>query len=211
MMRYEPAPDHDHPPPLSPPASIQARNAEYNLDLIGRVTHLDERSIVASFPVEVPEGTVLFTNIELRSINTVVRGLIRIRSQSEGVDFGGYFTLADFVDLNEDEKRKIKRQLSGEAGLRHGGPGDDAQGDDTLVAPGSTLPSKVRRPLRLPSLRLPNISIPSIIWFVLGIVFYSAVALAIVAVFPRGRAWELVWFAKLWHSIGPWFRHVFKM
>jgi hypothetical protein len=210
-VRYEPAPEPEIPPPLSPPASIQARNTEYNLDLIGRVTHLDEKCMVASFPVEIPEGTVLFTNVDLRSINAMVRGLVRIRSQAEGVDIGGYSTIAEFVDLNEDEKRKIRRQLSGEAGTLRGQAGADAvESTEVRIAPASTLETKPRRRFRWPVLRLPTITIASVIWVLLGIVFYSIVALAIVAIFPQGRAWELMWFGKLWHSVGPAFRSLFK-
>ena len=70
------------PVALSLPVSITARNADLKLDIIGRATHLDEKGLVATLQVEVPEGTVLFTTIDMRSINSTVRGLIKVKSQA---------------------------------------------------------------------------------------------------------------------------------
>jgi len=220
-MRFGSPPPSEFPPPLSPPAFIEARNTEYNLDLIGRVTHLDEHGLIASFPVEVPEGTVLFTSIDLRSVNSTVRALIRVKSQAEGVELGGYATVAEFVDLNEDERRKIARQLSGEAGLLRGqGMGTDAASPVEVAVspvaprPGAALVSpRAGELLDVPAQLHPSLArlnIASLIWMVLGFIFYTCVALSLVAIFPQGRAWELMWFAKVWHAIGPWFRPIIK-
>jgi len=221
-MRFGSPPPSELPPPLSPPAFIEARNTEYNLDVIGRVTHLDEHGLIASFPVEIPAGTVLFTSVDLRSINSTVRALIRVKSQAEGVELGGYATVAEFVDLNEDERRKISRQLSGEAGLLRGqGIGADAAPLAGEVASpaaprtGVASPSSPRAGAPLEqSAQLPpalaKLNIAAFIWTVLGVIFYACVALALVAIFPQGRAWELMWFAKIWQAIGPWFRPIIK-
>ena len=103
------------PVALSLPVSITARNADLKLDIIGRATHLDEKGLVATLQVEVPEGTVLFTTIDMRSINSTVRGLIKVKSQAAIGEHGGYRTIADFVDLNDDGKRKIAKMLGGPA------------------------------------------------------------------------------------------------
>ena len=70
------------PVALSLPVGITARNADLKLDINGKATHLDEKGLVATFPVEVPEGTVLFTTIDMRSINSTARGLIKVKSQT---------------------------------------------------------------------------------------------------------------------------------
>lgn len=201
----------DLPTPLAVPATLQARNTEYNLDLTGRVTHLDEKGLMTTFPVEVPEGTVLFSIIDLKAINATVRGLIRVRAQSEAGELGGYRTLADFVDLNNDERRKISRLLGGAAETlaplgAHGGldeTGAPIQGA-TPVAPASTRPQRRGAPLR--------ITFESFVWAVLGLIFYTIVLLGVVAIFPQGRAWELGMFHRLVHELNhlwPGFGHLF--
>ena len=103
------------PVALSLPVSVTARNADLKLDINGKATHLDEKGLVVTFQTEVPEGTVLFTTIDMRSINSTARGLIRVKSQTPIGEHGGYRTIADFVDLNEDGKRKIAKMLGGTA------------------------------------------------------------------------------------------------
>jgi hypothetical protein len=202
----------DFPTQLPVAAQLQARNTEYNLDLTGRVTHLDEKGLVTTFPVEIPAGTVLFSIIDLRTINATVRGLIRVRSQDEASDLGGYRTLADFVDLNNEERRKISRLLGGaaesmmpsnlqsdETSASHAGP--------TPVSPGST------RPRRPPGV-WPKVTFESLIWAVLGLIFYSIVLLGLIALFPQGRAWELDLFHKLMrevYHVWPGLRHLFGL
>lgn len=190
------------PPALSSPAAIQARNNEYNLDLTGRVTHLDEKALIASLPVEIPIGTVLFTNIELRPINAAVRGLIRVRSQSDTADLAGFKTVADFVDLNDGERLKIERMLKtpDDPDSHARGAGTDETGAPRLGRLGQGADRNASKAPRARAPR-PQITLESVIWILLGIIFYSTVALGIVAIFPQGRAFELLWFNKLVHLL----------
>lgn len=205
----------DFPAPLAVPAQIQARNAEYNLDLTGRVTHLDEKGLVTSFPVEIPEGTVLFSIIDLKASNATVRGLIRVRSQEEASELGGYRTLADFVDLNDDERRKISRLLGGAAesmaSLTRGGIDESGALSQGVPMPASTRPSRPARIWLFPKI---EITIGSFIWGVLGLIFYTIVGLGVVAIFPQGRAWELTVYHKLMHDLHhqwPGLGHLFGL
>jgi hypothetical protein len=200
----------DLPPALGIAAQLQARNTEYNLDLTGRVTHLNEKGLITVFPVEIPTGTVLFSIIDLRQINATVRGLIRVESQTESNEVGGFRTLAEFVDLNNDERRKIVRVLG------RGSDETDPQArgsmfDDTgAQSQGYQVPAmrpagKQRAPVK--------INVESVIWILLAIIFYSMVLLGIVAIFPQGRAAELVWLAKIAHAIDhvwPGFSRLFS-
>jgi hypothetical protein len=206
--------ENELPPELPVAGQLQARNNEYNLDLTGRVTNLDEEALLTTFPVEIPEGTVLYSIIDLRVMNATVRGLIRVRWQSEADELGQYRTLADFVDLNPDERRKILRALG--KPLDGGAPIGDATGDggaqgqSSGYIPMSTVPSRQPRAKR--SNWLPKVSISGLIWTLLGLIFYSLVVLAVVAIFPQGRAWELSIWHRLWHEIirtWPGLSHLF--
>jgi hypothetical protein len=203
------------PPVLGMAAQLQARNTEYNLDLTGRVTHLNEKGLITSFPVEIPAGTVLFSIIDLRQINATVRGLIRVESQSEESDLGGFRTVADFVDLNDDERRKIARLLGRGpdelAAMQRGATFDDTGAQSQgYVASGAPAPRQARGPGQSATVR---VTVESVIWIVLGVIFYSMVLLGIVAIFPQGRAVELIWLAKILHAIDrmwPGFSHLFS-
>lgn len=203
------------PPALGTAALLQARNTEYNLDLTGRVTNLNEKGLITTFPVEIPAGTVLFSIIDLRIINAAVRGLIRVKSQSESSELGGFRTVAEFVDLNDDERRKILRLLGRGAEddqqLPRGGAFDDTGAQSQgYVAPGSRQGrgsdrGKQRAPVR--------ITVESVIWILLAVIFYSMVLLGVIAIFPQGRAAELVLFTKVAHAIDhmwPGFSHLFS-
>ncbi|HME81190.1 MAG TPA: hypothetical protein VKF82_03825 [Candidatus Eremiobacteraceae bacterium] len=190
------------PTPLPVAAQMQARNTEYNLDLTGRVTHLDEKGLLTTFPVEIPAGTVLFSIIDLRTINATVRGLISVRLQTED-ELGGFHTLADFVDLNPDERRKITR-------LHGGGPegqgsinrGDEGGGQSRVQnIPMSTIAPKTPRTWRLNLSWLPKVTFTGLIWWLLGLIFYSIVLAGVVAIFPQGRAWELGVYHRLLHEV----------
>jgi len=190
------------PPQLPVAAQIQARNTEYNLDLSGRVTNMDEEALLTTFPVEIPEGTVLFSIIDLRVMNATVRGLIRVRWQSDADELGQYRTMADFVDLNPDERRKILRALGRPV---DGAPATDeeaAHAQSTTYMPMSTVQARAPRARRAPW--LPKVSISGLIWGVLGLIFYSIVVLGVVALFPQGRAWEL----SVWHQLVRELNHV---
>ena len=200
----------DFPTQLAVAAQLQARNTEYNLDLTGRVTHLDEKGLVTTFPVEIPAGTVLFSIIDLRQINATVRGLIRVRSQDEASELGGYRTLADFVDLNNDERRKISRLLGGPAESMMPSNLQADESSASYAAPTPVSPASTR-PRRTPGV-WPKISLESFIWAVLGLIFYSIVLLGLVALFPQGRAWELDQLHRLMreaYHLWPGLHHIF--
>jgi hypothetical protein len=206
----------DLPPQLGIAAQLQAKNTEYNLDMTGRVTHLNEKSLITSFPVEIPAGTVLFSIIDIPQNNVTVRGLIRVASQSEESDIGGFRTIADFVDLNTDERRKIRRLLKRSSDDVDHPPARAAVLDDQgALSRGHSVPSAPpARQARAPEQPAPvRVTLESVIWIVLAVIFYSMVLLGIVAIFPQGRAIELVWLAKLLHAVDrvwPGFSHLLR-
>jgi hypothetical protein len=221
---------------LSLPVSITARNAEHKLDIVGKATHLDEKGLVATFPVEVPEGTVLFTTIDMRSINSTARGLIKVKSQTALGEHGGYQTIADFVDLNEDGKRKIAKMLGGPSeelapvrsralaadqisGQFSGGYVRTPQAAAAAAtaydyhAPPPTAPSNSRRAYFEPSPLRANAKAPfaTRFWGSLGVTFYIALVLIIVAMFPQGRMFEWIVFSAIGHSFERmwyWANHI---
>jgi len=211
---------------LSLPVSITARNAEHHLEISGKATHLDEKGLVATFPVEVPEGTVLFTTIDMRSINSTARGLIKVKSQTALGEHGGFQTIADFVDLNEDGKRKIAKML--------GGPSEDLQPvrsralpADSVVGqfsggyvrtpqaaaaaatafdyhpPTSTAAPSTRRNYFEPAPLRTQAKAPfaTRFWGSLGVTFYIVLILVIVAMFPQGRTFEWMVASAIGHGI----------
>ena len=213
MSAYD---DSNELPALGIGAQLQARNTEYNLDLSGRVTHMNEHGLITTFPVEVPAGTVLFSIIDLRQINATVRGLIRVESQEEAGELGGYRTYAEFVDLNQDERRKILKLMGrSPEELEHmygrGGTSDDPGAQTQSFAPPmSTRPARGTEP-RKPAAPVGS-TIASVIWILLGVIFYSMVLLAVIAIFPQGRAAELAMWTKILHQIEhtwPGFAHLF--
>jgi hypothetical protein len=203
------------PVALSLPVSITARNAEHHLDLVGKATHLDEKGLVATFNVEVPEGTVLFTTIDMRSINSAARGLIKVKSQTPMGEHGGYRTIADFVDLNDDGKRKIAKMLGGpsedmeplasrslaadqisnqQTGYIQGGyvrtPQAAAHAQD--YRPSAIAQEPRRRYFEPAPLRAnAQASQSTKFWGSLGVTSYVIFILIIVALFPQGRAFEM--------------------
>jgi len=56
---------------------------------------------------------------------------------------------------------------------------------------------KTPRALRLNLKWLPKITFEGLIWWLLGLIFYSIVLAGVVAIFPQGRAWEL----GVWHRV----------
>jgi hypothetical protein len=198
------------PVALSLPVGITARNAEHKLDIIGKATHLDEKGLVATFPVEVPEGTVLFTTIDMRSINSTARGLIKVKSQTAMGEHGGYRTIADFVDLNEDGKRKIAKMLGGpseelapvasrsfavdQIGTQHGGyvrtPQAAAAAPEYHPAMPAAQPARRTYFEPAPLRSNARASTATRFWGSLGVSFYVVLILVIVAFFPQGRAFE---------------------
>jgi hypothetical protein len=198
------------PVALALPVSVTARNAEHKLDITGKATHLDEKGLVVTFPVEVPEGTVLFTTIDMRSINSTARGLIKVKSQAAIGEHGGYRTIADFVDLNEDGKRKIAKMLGGPAeelapvasrGMAADQYSPPSQGGYVRTPQAAAQAHDYRPPMAAQPARRSyfepaplrgqsKASASTRFWGSLGVTFYVCLILAIVALFPQGRAFE---------------------
>jgi len=200
------------PVALSLPVSVTARNADLKLDVTGKATHLDEKGLVVTFPVEVPEGTVLFTTIDMRSINSSARGLIKVKSQAAIGEHGGYRTIADFVDLNDDGRRKIAKMLGGPAEelapVASRGPvaesfGSNPRGGYVRTPQAAANAADYRPPTSAPGARRAyfepsplraqaRASTSTRFWGSLGVTFYVCLILGIVALFPQGRAFEWV-------------------
>lgn len=214
------------PVALALPVQVTARNAEHKLDISGKATHLDEKGLVATFPVEVPEGTVLFTTIDMRSINSTARGLIKVKSQTAIGEHGGYRTIADFVDLNEDGKRKIAKMLGGptedlapvasrsfavdQIATQHGGYVRTPQAAATadVYRPPTPAAQPARRTYFEPAPLRANAraSTATRFWGSLGVSAYVVIILFIVALFPQGRAFELtVWNGFLYVMERMWY------
>mgnify|MGYP001229792310 CR=1 FL=1 len=196
------------PTALTIPARTSFRNADKHIDAVGKASHLDESGIVATIPVAVDEGLILFTTIFLDSINTSARGLTRIRSVrslGEGLDNE---IVADWVDLNDDSRRKIQKLLSGEvpqfAAAAAPGPQplerhyDSSSYRHGLQHTGDI--SGAERPHYFEPAPLRGVGKPTTgtrFWGSIGVVAYVIAALVILAFFPVTRAIEL----QIWHSI----------
>jgi hypothetical protein len=209
------------PVALSLPVSVTARNADLKLDVTGKATHLDEKGLVVTFPVEVPEGTVLFTTIDMRSINSSARGLIKIKSQTAIGEHGGYRTIADFVDLNDDGRRKIAKMLGGPAEelapVASRGPAVETLGANPRggyvrtpqaaanaadYRPVSAAPAARRAYFEPAPLRTQaKASGSTRFWGSLGVTFYVCLILAIVALFPQGRTFEWIVLSYIGHAL----------
>ena len=211
------------PAPLLLPVTITVRNAERNVNTTGQAGRLDETGLVATFPVEIEEGTVLFTTIEMPSINAAARALIRVASARSVGENVGYEVVAQFADLNADARDKIDRLRSGRgedpAFLRRPNFVQHQKLEMPTRFPG-TPPAAFMPPTPTPVLQphmppgpYPNVPMapPSYfepapyrpvtktplqtkIWNSIGVTGYIVAFLIIVALFPKGRAVELyVW------------------
>ncbi|HZV80442.1 MAG TPA: hypothetical protein VFF60_12640 [Candidatus Binatus sp.] len=219
------------PVALALPVSVTARNADLKLDITGRATHLDEKGLVVTFQQEVPEGTVLFTTVDMRSINSTVRGLIKVKSQAAIGEHGGYRTIADFVDLNDDGKRKIAKMLGGPAedlapvasrsfavdqiGTQQGGyvrtPQAAANAAPVYRPPVAAQAARRAYFEPAPMRAKANASASTKFWGSLGVTFYVVAFLVIVAFFPAGRAFELMVLGKIGYALERmwyWANHI---
>lgn len=219
------------PVALALPVSVTARNADLKLDITGRATHLDEKGLVVTFQQEVPEGTVLFTTVDMRSINSTVRGLIKVKSQTPIGEHGGYRTIADFVDLNDDSKRKIAKMLGGPAedlapvasrsfavdqiGTQQGGyvrtPQAAANAASVYRPPVAAQASRRAYFEPAPMRAQAKASASTKFWGSLGVTFYVAAFLVVVAFFPSGRAFELMVLGKIGYALERmwyWANHI---
>lgn len=205
------------PPPLTAPVTISVRNAELGLNDSGQVVRMDDTALVATLPKSIAAGAVLFATLDLRTLNTTARGLIKVRSQ-RGFGEGGSEILAEFVELNDDSKRKIDRLLgrvvedvppprpttfaTPPTRTLAGGPGAPQPFFPGGVMPQSgnpVAPVASRRPYFEPAPLRPKAEATRAtkFWNSLGVTAYVAFILIVVALFPQGRAFEL----KVWGTV----------
>jgi hypothetical protein len=212
------------PAALPLPIDITVRNAELGVNLMGKAARLDTQSVIATFPSEVRENTILFTTLDMRSIKATARGLIKVRSQRSLGEGAGWEVTADFLELSDDAKQKIDRLLGRhqeEAPLGVPPPvqtfSPQPQQGFRAAAAATYLPpvdyQAVREhherrqyfepaPLRGQS----RATVATRFWNSLGVSFYVVVILIVVAIFPQGRAAELfVWNHVAWGVSRLWY------
>lgn len=213
------------PTVLALPVLVSGRNAEHKVDVKGQATRLDETGFVANFPDPIPEGTILFTMIDMRNINAMARGLAKVKSQTPMGENAGYQTFADFIDLNEDGKQKIAKMLGGGRSEGFGqAPSRNFAVDQLGTLPGMgplrtggpvnyQVTQEPRRsyfePAPLRAVAQPTASTK--FWNSLGVTAYIAALLIVVALFPQGRAFELMVFHKIgymFERMWYWANHI---
>jgi hypothetical protein len=228
-----PETDTELPTALALPVLVGCRNAEQKVDVKGHATRMDERGFVATFPQAIPDGTVLFTTVDMRSVNAVMHGLSRVRSQTPMGENAGFQTFADFIDINEDARAKLARLAGGhrvedfssgrsrygvEAIGSEGGRGPIRTGGAVGGATAGTIDYNVAQadagrayfePAPLRAVAKPTTSTK--FWNSLGVTAYVAVFLIVVALFPQGRAFELLIFGKIAYALERtwyWANHI---
>jgi len=209
----------DELPALLPfPVSINVRNSDLGVDDTGKASRLDGSRLVATLHRQVPEGTVMFTSIDMRALNATARGLIRVVSQQTSDDGLAVETLAEFIELSDDAKGKIARLLER-------GPGSLAPPppptrnfafDQIAMQPhynraGSSHEFQVTTtehsyfepaPLRQQA----KATNTTKFWNSLGVTGYVIAALGIAAFFPLTRGYELLAWEKIsWVGERLWF------
>jgi len=211
------------PASLPLPVGVSVRNADLNVNEHGLAARLDESGLVAVFPIAIPDGTVLFTTIDMRAINQTARGLVRVASSRDLGEGAGFETVAEFVELNDDGKQKLQRLLAGSGAARprearslasdqlglqpvyqRDAPGNKADYQVTDVDKRSYFEPS---PIRAHAVASPTTKF----WGSLGLVAYLIAFLLIVAVFPRGRAIELATLSFIVHGVAKlwyWANHI---
>lgn len=223
--------DAEHlPTSITQPVVITVRNSDLGLNETGRVKRLDLTGLVASLPIAIPDGTVLFSTIDMRTLNATARGLIRVRTQTTMGEGAGFDTVADFIELNDDGKQKIERLL----GNADTPPPPNAGGfintsantagatrsfatDQLGVQPVYSRTAGGKQDFQIAPERKTYFE-PSPIrgkavaskstkfWGSIGVSGYTVVILAVLALFPQGRFWELyVWDHVAWATSRTWY------
>jgi hypothetical protein len=215
------------PAALPLPIDITVRNAELGVNLMGRAARLDTNSLIATFPSEVRENTILFTTLDMRSIKATARGLIKVRAGRSLGEGAGYEITADFLELSDDARQKIERLLGRHTEETPAPPVPPAQTFSPqpsfrAAAAATYLPPvdynavkevSERRQYFEPAPLRGQSKAPFFtrLWNSLGVSFYVVVILIVVAFFPQGRAAELyVWNHFTW-SVGRmwyWANHI---
>jgi hypothetical protein len=220
--------DAEHlPAALTLPVVITVRNSDLGLNETGRVKRLDHTGLVASLPVAIPDGTVLFSTIDMRTLNATARGLIRVRTQTTMGEGAGFDTVADFIELNDDGKQKIDRLLGNQeappppnaGGFISAAPignGRSFATDQIGVQPVYSrtsgkqdfqiTPEKKTYFEPSPMRGKTEASKSTKFWGSIGVSGYTVVILAVVALFPQGRYWELfIWDHVAWAVSRTWY------
>jgi hypothetical protein len=222
--------DAEHlPTALTLPVTISVRNSDLGLNETGRVKRLDHVGLVATLPIAIPDGTVLFSTIDMRTLNATARGLIRVRTQTTMGEGTGFETAADFIELNDDGKQKIDRLLSNE-----GGGMPNAGGFISVAPPAGTVgrnfatdqiglqpvymrTSGASQDLQITPERKTYFEPAPIrgktvtpksakFWSNIGVTGYTVAILAVIALFPQGRYWELyIWDHVAWAVSRTWY------
>jgi hypothetical protein len=221
----------DVPAALPFPFTINVRNSDLGLDDSGKISRLDDVRGVMTLHKQIPVGTVMFTSIDMRTLNTTARGLMRVIAQEGSEDGLAFETLAEFVELNDDARKKIEKllgrekpgaaafaipaasaapparnfatdQLGVQPVYQRGGP---ARADYQVATPERTYfePAPLRTNARA--------STSTKFWNSLGVTAYVIAALIIIAFFPAGRAFELMIWDKVTWSLGRmwyWANHI---
>ncbi|MBC5827464.1 MAG: hypothetical protein GIW99_07275, partial [Candidatus Eremiobacteraeota bacterium] len=202
------------PASLSLPVHVSVRNSDLGLNERGTVARLDTSGLVACFPVAIAPGVVLFTTLDMRSINATARGLIRVISARGLGEGAGFETVAEFVELNEDGREKLERLL-GSKDTPQPAQGRSLASDQMGLAPVYQRGHEATRtdyqvtvadkrsyfdpaPLRGRAQPPPSTKF----WNSLGLVAYLIAAIIVIALFPKGRALEAAFFGGFFHGIG---------
>lgn len=215
------------PAALPLPIDITVRNAELGVNQTGKAARLDTSALIATFPTEMKENTILFTTLDMRSIKATARGLIKVRNERSLGENAGYEVTADFLELSDDARNKIEKLLG-----RHS---EDAPSPP--VPPAQTFSPQPTFRAATAATYLPPVDYRAVnnqkerrqyfepaplrgqskatsatrFWNSLGVTFYVAVILIVVALFPQGRAAELyVWNHVAW-AVGRlwyWANHI---
>ncbi len=213
------------PAALPLPIDITVRNAEQGVNQTGKAARLDANGLVATLPTEVKENTILYTTLDMRSIKATARGLIKVKSQRNLGEGGGFEVQAEFLELSDDARQKIERLLgrrqeeSAPAAASSGGATQPFTPSQTFrnasaatylppVDYRTSTPTPERRPYFEPSpLRGKSNAAPATkFWNSLGVSFYIVVILIVLAIFPKGRAFELyIWNHFAWGVSRIWF------
>jgi hypothetical protein len=222
--------DAEHlPTALTLPVVITVRNSDLGLNETGRVKRLDHSGLVATLPVAIPDGTVLFSTIDMRTLNATARGLVRVRTQTTMGDGAGFETVADFVELNDDGKQKIDRLLgyqdspppnaggfTSSAAPITGRPGRNFGTDQIGVQPVYSrnngtqdfqiTPERKTYFEPAPIRGKTEATKSTKFWGSIGVSGYTVAILAVVALFPQGRYWELyAWDHVAWAVSRTWY------
>ena len=208
---------NDLPAALPFPFPLNVRNADLGIDDAGKLSRLDETRAVMMLHRQIPPGTVMFASMDIRTLNTSVRGLIRVISQTQSGDGLAFDTLTEFVELSDESKKKIEKLLGKTDTHSTFAPARNFATDQLGVQPvyqrgapthaDYQVASTERTYFEPAPLRQQAKATGSTkFWNSLGVTAYVAAALIVIAFFPAGRAIELlVWDKVTWSLERMWY------